>query len=79
MNNKLLESAPPFSFLLDGTASGDLLKDWERTSEGCVGEDGKTTTTERYRNPSNGLECRLEQTACPGRRQMDKAQMRRSS
>ncbi len=62
---RVLENAPPFSFLLDGKPSAELLKNWEQTRERRVGDDGRVTDTERFRDPATGLECRLERTAYP--------------
>ena len=62
---RVLESAPPFSFLFDGKPSAELLKGWEGTREEHAGKDGCVAGTERFRDPATGLECRLERTTYP--------------
>jgi alpha-galactosidase len=63
---RMYDSAPPLSFLLDGTPSAELLNGWERTCEQHRGEDGTVAGAEVFRDPATGLECRREWTSYPG-------------
>jgi hypothetical protein len=63
--DRVVKDARPVSFLLDGKPFAELLQDWQQSSEACTGEDGHAITTERFRDPATGLECRFERTVYP--------------
>nr|MBC8443166.1 NPCBM/NEW2 domain-containing protein [PVC group bacterium] len=57
-----LATDPPFSFVYDGRPSGELLPEWQRSSEKRDASGGKERYVTTYTDPATGLEVTCELT-----------------